>query len=214
MPASADTASLLSRSERRKRRTRRALIGAARTLARQTGADAVTIQEITEAADVGLGTFYNYFGSKTELFEAVLLELNREFFAELDELQAGVKDPAMAFTFTLRFAMQQVLEDTDWARFTVRSGIVSEAAHQMGTERLRAEIRRAVAAGRFQVEDPQLALLLIHSLVGGIELAPTVYGYAINTQLFEQALHYILKMLGMNEREARSLATVPLPDRA
>ena len=58
----------LSRGERRKAATRQKLIDAARVmLAAGTAADA-SIQDITDAADVGFGSFYNHFGCKNELF--------------------------------------------------------------------------------------------------------------------------------------------------
>lgn len=56
--------------ERKKQATRRRLAGAAIKLIERDGVDAVTIDDIARAADVGKGTLYNYFGCK----EAILLE--------------------------------------------------------------------------------------------------------------------------------------------
>ena len=52
-----------SRLDRRKARTRSALIAAAREMLASRDPAEVTIQEITEAADVGFGSFYNHFDS-------------------------------------------------------------------------------------------------------------------------------------------------------
>ncbi|RYJ04976.1 MAG: TetR/AcrR family transcriptional regulator, partial [Actinomycetales bacterium] len=60
-----------TRFDRRKARTRAALVGAAQELLAQ-GLTNVSIQEVTESADVGLGSFYNHFASKDELFEAAV----------------------------------------------------------------------------------------------------------------------------------------------
>ena len=49
-----------NRLDRRKARTRAALIRAAQTLIAQ-GRTNVPILEITQAADVGMGSFYNHF---------------------------------------------------------------------------------------------------------------------------------------------------------
>jgi AcrR family transcriptional regulator len=52
--------------ERKKAQTRRDLANAARRLTTEHGLDAVTIQQIVEAADVSTRTFFNYFRCKEE----------------------------------------------------------------------------------------------------------------------------------------------------
>ncbi len=58
-----------NRLDRRKARTRAALIRAAQTLIAQ-GRTNAPILEITQAADVGMGSFYNHFDTKERLYEA------------------------------------------------------------------------------------------------------------------------------------------------
>lgn len=57
----------VNRLERRKQRTRAALIKAAQTFI-AAGKVNVPVLEITQAADVGMGSFYNHFDSKEQLF--------------------------------------------------------------------------------------------------------------------------------------------------
>lgn len=52
--------------DRKKRRTRAALVGATLRLAARKGLDQVTVEEISSAADVSTRTFFNYFASKDE----------------------------------------------------------------------------------------------------------------------------------------------------
>ncbi|WP_298636189.1 TetR/AcrR family transcriptional regulator [uncultured Umboniibacter sp.] len=56
---------------RKRERTRNKLIEAAEMLLLTKPADEITIQEITVTAEVALGTFYNYFISKTSMMSAV-----------------------------------------------------------------------------------------------------------------------------------------------
>lgn len=59
------------RRERKKAETRLALRSAATTLVAKRGLDGVTIEDITEHADVSPRTFFNYFATKEEALTAV-----------------------------------------------------------------------------------------------------------------------------------------------
>jgi AcrR family transcriptional regulator len=63
-----------NRFERRKQRTRRLLMQTAGELILEKGYDNVTIQDITERADVGRGTFYIHFEDKEHLVWEMLRE--------------------------------------------------------------------------------------------------------------------------------------------
>src|ERR1700737_3502404 len=77
LPASASAATrppaYPSRRERRRTEIRQRLFRTALRLFAQRGFMATTVENITEAADVGKGTFFNYFPSK----EHLLLEFGK-----------------------------------------------------------------------------------------------------------------------------------------
>src|SRR5919199_318276 len=91
-----------TRLDRRKARTRRALIDAARAIVAERDTADVSIQEITDRADVGFGSFYNHFATKAELFDAAVGEVLEEHGRLLDRASAGVEDPAEVFAVGLR----------------------------------------------------------------------------------------------------------------
>jgi AcrR family transcriptional regulator len=61
-----------SRLERKRAKNRDALVAAARRLFTEDGFEATTIAHISEAADLGFGTFYRYFEDKEAALKAVL----------------------------------------------------------------------------------------------------------------------------------------------
>lgn len=66
------------RLERRKARTRAAILDAATRLFTEVGYHETSMQDVARIADVGVGTLYGYFESKEDLFRAVLTTRWRE----------------------------------------------------------------------------------------------------------------------------------------
>src|SRR5690348_5658366 len=82
------------RVERKKARTRAALLAAARALFASRGLEQTTIAEIAERADVATGSFYNYFAGKEQVLESLLEDELSKQRALLRRRQDQVEDPA------------------------------------------------------------------------------------------------------------------------
>src|SRR5579872_578980 len=104
-----------NRLERRKAQTRAALIHAAQGFI-AAGNPNVPIQEITQAADVGLGSFYNHFQSKEELFEAAVGQVLEVLGSLLDQVTAGIPDPAQIFAQSFRLLGRWHRQNPDMSR--------------------------------------------------------------------------------------------------
>jgi AcrR family transcriptional regulator len=76
----------LSRRERKKEETKDRIFKAAFALFKRQGVEATTIDDICEKADVGKGTFFNYFPRK----EAVFGHLAEEWFAQAEAESATI----------------------------------------------------------------------------------------------------------------------------
>lgn len=77
------------RFERRRSRTRRDLLAAATTVLAEKGLERTKISDIAAAADVGVGTFYLHFPTKTDLFHALVEETARQLKETVDAARAG-----------------------------------------------------------------------------------------------------------------------------
>ncbi len=63
----------MSRRERKKRQARQDILDAARQLIGERGYPAATMRDIATAADISYQTLYNYFPTKSQILQALLL---------------------------------------------------------------------------------------------------------------------------------------------
>lgn len=103
--------------ERKKAQTRRALTAAAIRLSIERGSpDRVTVEEISEAADVSPRTFFNYFSSKEDAVLGVDPERRTELRAEL-ELRPADEAPIEALRAALLSTAEGIDENAElWAQ--------------------------------------------------------------------------------------------------
>ncbi|WP_116024277.1 TetR family transcriptional regulator [Thermomonospora umbrina] len=84
----AAAAAAVGRRERKKQRTREALIDAAFALFAEKGFEATTVEEIADAVDVSSRTFFRYFASKEDVALTFQAEQHDAVFAALAERPA------------------------------------------------------------------------------------------------------------------------------
>lgn len=97
-----------SRMERKKEETHNRIITAAVALFNQRGLEAVTMEQIAEAADIAKGTLYNYFPAKEAIISAYL---QRSFAERNDDRLARLRqlpDTRARLTHVFRFLLAGV----------------------------------------------------------------------------------------------------------
>jgi len=201
-------ASAVSRLDRRKARTRQALIDAAVRLLASGRGEQASIQEITETADVGFGSFYNHFASKEDLFEAASLEVLERLGQMIDRACAGLSDPAEVLAVSFRISARLGWTHPEIAQFLTGAGLdLLDAPNGLAPRALR-DIK---AGGRFVIPSADVALAAVAGDLLGLLWLRQRHPDRIDEASVDQLTEAILRLLGLTTREARRLATRPLP---
>jgi AcrR family transcriptional regulator len=201
----------VNRLERRKQRTRGALIRAAQSFI-AAGKLNVPVLEITQAADVGMGSFYNHFQSKEELFEAAVADVLDTHGALLDQLTAGMDDPAEKFACSFRLTGRLFRRRPQESRVLLTSGLSLIASDRgLGPRALR-DITEAVEAGRLQVDDPVRSLAVAGGALMGVGQLLQDDPSRDDALTADQVTEDVLRLFGLSAEEAHEICQRPLPD--
>ena len=200
-----------SRQQRRKERTRAALVHAAQALLAGGRTD-VPIVEITQAADVGMGSFYNHFESKDQLFQVAVEDALEAHGALLERLTDGVEDPAEVFACRFRLTGRLHRRQPQLSKVLLHNAPALARSDRGLAPRAVRDLEAATQAGRFTVADPELAL----TVVAGATLC---LGQLLHDQpgrddatATDQVTEDLLRMLGLPREEAQRICARALPD--
>jgi AcrR family transcriptional regulator len=200
-----------NRVQRRKQRTRAALIQAAQVFI-AAGKLNVPVLEITQAADVGMGSFYNHFQTKDELFAAAVTEVLDAHGALLDRLNESLDDPAEIFARSFRMTGRFFRRRPQESRVLLSSGWTMLSADRGLAPRALRDIVAADRAGRFQIRDPHVALAMAGGVLLGLGQLLHDDPDRDDAQTADQVTEDVLLLFGMNSDEAQRLCRTPLPD--
>jgi AcrR family transcriptional regulator len=200
-----------NRLERRKMRTRTALIRAAQSFV-AAGKLNVPVLDITQAADVGMGSFYNHFDSKEELFEAAVNEVLDDLGAILDKLTIEGEDPAETFARSFRLVGRLFRRRPEMCRVLLNSGLTLISADRGLAPRALRDISLAGRAGRFTVDDPALALAVAGGALLGLGQLLHDQPERADAEAADRATRDVLIMFGLPADEAADICRRPLPD--
>ncbi|WP_280232750.1 TetR/AcrR family transcriptional regulator [Nocardia cyriacigeorgica] len=200
-----------TRTDRRKERTRNALLGAARKFLSE-GQSSVSIKEITDAADVGFGSFYNHFDSKEQLFDEAVQSALKVYNEMRDHVVARYDDPAEIFAVSFRLTGRLQRQLPEMVRVVLHSGMGVMLRDQGLAPSARQDIIAAQEAGRFEPMDPDLAIMAAGGTLLGLLQLLDADPDADAAALADEMTYRALRMFGMNKRSAQRLSSAPLPE--
>ena len=198
-----------SRVERKRMEARSRILAAAETLMRANGFEAVKIQEITDTADVGHGTFYTHFKTKMDVLVPILRTKAHRLTEQLDDLTADMKDPADVVSVSVRHLLTAIANDPLWSWFLFKSDLPMEQIREATGESVRRDIQLGVDTGRFiDHEGATLEPFLLGALAGVIR---DRFEAGLDQQTIEHCAHLLLLILGIQNEEALTLSRRTLP---
>lgn len=193
----------VGRRDRRKERTRKALVDAAIGIVNDEGIEAVTVAAVAARADIGFGTFYGYFDRKEDLLRSAL---QAEFEAQAlynDALAAKAPDAIHRVASAVRASISAIAHRPQWQPLLIEwlldGGLATRGAL---FDRLRRDVKDGIDAGVF---DPVGTAALPVVFAGAIVAVGSVD--VRDRRVFESdAVAHLLQCLGVPASTARKAA--------
>jgi len=205
----------LSRMTRKRERTRGELVSAAEQLVAERGLDAISIDEITDAADVAKGTFYTHFTDKNDLGAAIARAIRLELEQKIASLNEGIGDAAVRMANGLStffvFAISQPVRARALVRLNpgtvdpempINAGIRGDVMLGSNTKRFWAASIDAAVVALLGV-----AVATVMRLTDSVHRVSQPYAFAM------QSLTTALVALGVGQTEAVRMARTAIENR-
>ena len=194
-------------SDRRMVRNRKALLSAAEKLIAEKGFEHVTIDEISETADLAKGTFYNYFNDKNEIAGELAVTIRREIRDQVGVAEEGIDDPAGQLAAGIAVCLRAA------AIAPTRAAVLSRMyslwlSPQANREfRLFKDLEVGYRAGRFSAGNlPVAVVLIVGSVEAGIVQALQLAESNAIQKLAAALSEMVLRALGLRGSEAQAIS--------
>ena len=207
-------------ADRRQRRSadiRERLFRAALTLFAKKGFTETTVEDITNAADVGKGTFFNYFPSKDHL----LIAFSDMQIAKLQTAVDGVRESREPMTTFFKGLSVKLSAEPgrspDVVRALLQANLASDSVrgamrknYLLGHALLTELMQVAQQRGEFREDIPasELAHVFRQTVLGTL-LVWSVFGDTSLPERIDSALNVL--WTGMLRRERQDVTPAPLP---
>jgi AcrR family transcriptional regulator len=195
------------RADRRRTRTRAALLSAGRTLLATRDIEGISVDEIVAAADVAKGSFYNHFADKELFAREIGGAVRRHVEQSVAAANSGVSDPPLRLARGLCVYLRFAIEHRDSARVLWRLNSGSTMADAPINRELKRDLLLGLQSGRLRSIDLEVGLLLVmgavvismrHVLEERVSTAPSAIAANMAAGM--------LRALGVARTEARRIA--------
>lgn len=192
----------------KRERTRAALLDAAVKVVAEKGMEALKISDVTTAADLANGTFYNHFTDKDELLREAAYGIALAIGHQLDAEMAGINDaPTRVVKATANF-IDIVLHEPDWAAIMLAGASYVPQLNNDVAAYLRSDLKLGIDQGKFDVTLDRFLIQQIVALIV-VTITTQMTGGTDRAQT-HQACENILRLLGISPAKARKIVSTAL----
>jgi AcrR family transcriptional regulator len=196
--------------DRRRDRTRAKLIAATRELVAEKGVTGLRVSEITERAEVALGSFYNHFESKDELAGVVIEDALRTLTQSLTARLTPGQDAVEIVGNAMRRFVSLAYDDPEFARLIVQIDTADALMAASVFPEGRRALSEGVAAGHFAIDDIENTLITV--LGGACALMRAILAGRVGPRAELQFAEHTLRSLGVPGASAARVVSRELPD--
>lgn len=197
------------RRRRGRETTRARLLEAALRVMADKGVDGAAINDITETADVGFGTFYNHFESKTQIAAAVAQLQTEKLHRITSEIAKREPDADARVATIQRLFLTRATQDAVWGSFIINATIGVPELWSAFSEQGIHDIRSGTADGHFDNSMPETSMHIIVAAL--VSTTRRLLEGAAAEQTIVETIVCLLRMLGVPHKHATALARRPLP---
>ena len=191
--------STISRKERERMARRDEILESAATVFAEHGYNGATIQEVAQRAELSVGTLYNFFENKQELFNKLIVREARRLHEGLREAMAEAASPREKIVAYIRACMQELGKRLDLARlyvetvqatrFGLPAGLDEEGAsidREFDAE-LEAVVAEGIRRGELADMPPQAVVALLGGMMNAVALKVIQDGDTTNLDRYAEA---------------------------
>jgi hypothetical protein len=132
--------------------------------------------------------------------------------ALLDELTASIDDPAETFACSFRLTGRLFRRRPQESQILLANGVALLSSDRGLAPRALRDIQAANRAGRFRVDDPELALAVAGGALLGLGNLLRAQPDRDDSEAADAVTEDVLRLFGLSADDAREICQRPLPD--
>ena len=197
----------------RRSKVRTAILASGQALFSKYGLDAITVDDIVQAADVAKGSFYNHFSTKAELAHELSTIAREDVERKIAQASANVVDPALRVARAIATYAQLAVEDPERALFIARLLAQQVSPTSRGRSGVRKDICGGLESGRFAIDAIEASVMLQSGISQMLIRYIVIDSDKKDARsITEQMIVLDLRGLGLTTEDARAVAVAAVQD--
>jgi AcrR family transcriptional regulator len=196
-----------TRTDRRRARTRSALLAAGQHLFATRPLESVSIDDIAAAADIAKGSFYNYFDDKEGLASAIIEQVQADCEHHIGLANHGIADPSRRMVRAMAVVVIYAHDHPDRVQAMLALSERRRNIEAPLNEGVTRDVREGLEGGQFAGVSVQSGVLVAQGLISvAVDFLREHQGKGAATAVVREMGAALLRALGTDPARAPELA--------